>query len=61
MTRKPGEWELYQLDSDPAESDDLAKDHPEVLAKLIAASENDRTPDPDFPLPLYDATGPKGE
>lgn len=61
MTRKPGAWELYQLDSDPAESDDLAKDHPEVLAKLIAASENDRTPDPDFPLPLYDATGPKGQ
>jgi hypothetical protein len=26
MSRKPGEWEFHQLDSDPAESDDLATD-----------------------------------
>jgi len=55
MTKQPGEWELYRLDKDPSESEDLAKHHPEVLAKLIAASENDRSAEPDFPFPMYDA------
>jgi arylsulfatase len=55
MTKQPGEWELYRLDKDPSESEDLAKHHPEVLAKLIAASENDRSAEPDFPFHMYDA------
>ncbi|WP_435198694.1 arylsulfatase [Janibacter sp. GS2] len=29
-------WELYHLDSDPAENHDLAAEHPEILERLVA-------------------------
>ena len=34
--RRTGEWELYDLETDPAESHDLAAQHPEKVAALAA-------------------------
>lgn len=53
-TDQPGDWELYHLERDPAEGEDLAQAHPEVLARLVHAFESDRSPSEVFPLPLYD-------
>ncbi|MGH8016718.1 MAG: arylsulfatase, partial [Opitutaceae bacterium] len=42
--------ELYDLDSDPAETVNLAGRHPAVLAELLALMERARVADPHFPL-----------
>lgn len=52
--KKPGAWELYDLEADRAESRDLAGDHPEVVKRLEEAFRADRTPNPRARLPLYD-------
>ena len=53
-TKKPGPWELYNLDDDPNEKTNLAKKHPEILERLKEASKTDRTPSPRAPLKIYD-------
>lgn len=52
-----GEWELYDIQKDPAESNNLAEDQPEVVAELIAAYQqyeknNDVVPVPEGYDPL---------
>ncbi len=42
--------ELYDLQTDAAESNDLAKDKPDLVAKAEALMQSSRTPDPDWPL-----------
>ena len=39
-----GPWELYDLSRDLAEQDDVAADHPDVLAKMTAFAEQAHTP-----------------
>jgi arylsulfatase A-like enzyme len=46
-----GAVELYDLSNDLAESNDLAKEHPELVAKAIEMMNAARTPDPDWPDP----------
>lgn len=53
-TRKPGEWELYKLTTDPAEANNLSKQHPEILERLESTFQNDRTPSPLSKLRLYE-------
>jgi arylsulfatase len=53
-TRQPGPWELYDLQADRAEANDLAAKHPEVVKRLEGAYREDRTPNPRHKLPLYD-------
>jgi arylsulfatase A-like enzyme len=53
-TRQPGPWELYDLQADRAEANDLAAKHPEVVKRLEGAYREDRTPNPRNKLPLYD-------
>ena len=36
-TPRPGHWALYDTHKDPAQETDLAKDHPEIVAKLARA------------------------
>jgi arylsulfatase A len=49
---KPGsKIELYDLDSDIAESKDLADEHPEVVAKMAEIFRTGRTESEVFPLP----------
>lgn len=53
-SKKPGAWELYNLDDDRAEAKDLAAKHPETVKRLEEAYKKDRTPNPRAKLPLYD-------
>ena len=52
--KKPGPWELYDLAKDPQEKNDVASQHDDTLKKIVAAYLENRTPEPDFPQPLFD-------
>ena len=53
-TKKPGTWQLYNLKKDPAEANDLAAKHPEIVSRLEAAFLKDRQPNDRNKLPIYD-------
>ncbi len=42
--KQNGEWELYDLESDVSETKDLAKEKPDVLAKLVAFAKDAHEP-----------------
>jgi len=42
--------ELYNLEIDPSEQNDISKDHPEVVAELSAILVSEHTDDPNFPI-----------
>lgn len=44
------EVELYDLDKDPGENNNLAAAHPEIMAKAKAYLKSERTDHPDWPL-----------
>ena len=46
--------ELYNLKTDPAESTDVATDHPDEVARLEAIMKTEHVPNPDFPLQAID-------
>ena len=50
----PGDWELYDLEADRNETNDVASENPEVVQRLEATFLKTRTAEPDFPSPLYD-------
>ena len=43
--RKAAEWELYDLGTDPGETEDLAATRPDVRAELLAIYERERARD----------------
>ncbi len=52
LRRKPGrKIQLYDLDSDIAESKDLADEHPEIIAEMTEIFKTGRTESEVFPLP----------
>jgi arylsulfatase A-like enzyme len=51
-TKKPGEWELYDLVNDPSESRDLAAEKPEIIKKAEAILSWETDPNPVFPIRL---------
>ena len=53
-TKKPGEWQLYNLQDDPSESNDLAAKHPDIVAKMDKTFRNDRQSNARNKLPLFD-------
>lgn len=53
-SKKPGKWQLYNIQKDPAEGNDLAKQHPEIVNRLEGAFKKDRSPNARAKLPLYD-------
>ena len=53
--KKPGKWELYDLETDRNEKTDLAEKHPEIVENLEQAFIKTRTVEPDFPSPIYDS------
>ena len=53
-SKKPGKWQLYNIRKDPAEGNDLAQQHPEIVNRLEGAFKNDRTPNARTKLPLFD-------
>lgn len=55
--QKPGDLELYDLATDPAETTNVAAKHPEVAAKLQAILTREHVPSPQFPMPALDRWG----
>jgi arylsulfatase A-like enzyme len=49
-TKKPGDWEVYNLASDRNETTDIAKDHPEVVKQAIGILKKQMSPNKIFPL-----------
>jgi arylsulfatase A len=49
-TRKPGEWEVYDISADPSETENVAKAHPEVIARAQAVLRDQMDENPVFPL-----------
>jgi arylsulfatase A-like enzyme len=50
--------ELYNLATDPAEKDDVAASHPDIVAKLEKIMAEQHSPSKEFPLPLLDKATP---
>lgn len=50
LNQEPGPWELYNLVADPAESRDLAAEHPEILARIQDIVLEQVAPNEEFPL-----------
>lgn len=46
--------ELYNLKTDPAESKDVAAEHPEIVARIERLMRDQHVISPDFPLPALD-------
>jgi arylsulfatase A len=46
--------ELHDLQADPAESRDVAAEHPEIVAEIERIMRQERTPSPEFPMPGLD-------
>ena len=54
-SKSPKPWELYDIEADASESNNVASEHPEILKKLTDHYLATRIPEPDFPLPIYDS------
>ena len=52
--KNPGDWQLYDLESDRNETNNVAGNNPEIVERLEKAFLKTRTAEPDFPSPLYD-------
>ena len=53
-SKKPGSWQLYNLEKDPAEATDLASEKPKTVTRLENIFKNDRAPNPRNRLSPYD-------
>ena len=53
-SREPDPWELYDLSTDPGETDDLSATHPDVLERLVTFWKAHRTAGINDPLTAYD-------
>ena len=42
--------ELYDIENDPGEAENLANQHPDKVSELQLVLESSRTPHPEFPL-----------
>jgi hypothetical protein len=51
---KPGTLELYDLENDIGESNNVAKMHPDIVAQVKALMKSERTPSTDFPFKALD-------
>ena len=53
--KSPAPWELYNIDADRSESNNLAKKLPKIIEKLESAWLATRVTEPDFPIPFIDS------
>ena len=61
MSRGNLDIELYNLAADIGEADNVAAQHPEVVAKLARLMKQEHTPSELFPLRPLDAPAPKAK
>lgn len=54
LTKKMTPWELYNIEADRSESNDLAAQHPETVKRLEQTWLETRTVEPDFAVPRVD-------
>jgi arylsulfatase len=52
--------ELYDLEASERESDDVAKEHPEIVSRLLGILAAEHQPSKAFPFPLLDRARPRG-
>ncbi len=57
--KAPSEWELYDLKNDPAETKNIAAQHPEIVAKLKAIAKEQHVPTMLWPISALDGTPPE--
>ena len=57
LNKGPSPLQLFNLKDDPSEKHDVAKEHPEIVAKLESISKNARIPSETFPLKGLDVPG----
>lgn len=50
LTKQPGDWEIYNVGKDPAETDDVSKQHPEVIKQVKQLLREQMSDNPVFPL-----------
>ena len=58
-TKTPGPWEVYNLADDRAEANDLAAQHPEIIAKAKELLRREVADNPVFPLPIPGVNAPE--
>ncbi len=59
-TKKPGDWEVYNLADDIAETNDLAARHPEVIREAKEVLRREVPDNPVFPLAIPGVNAPEG-
>ena len=59
MSKGLSDFELYDLEADPAESKNLAAEHPEVVKRLQLLAQQQHSPSQQFPLPSVDPRAKK--
>jgi arylsulfatase A len=57
--KEPGDIELYDLAKDPAESNNVAKQHPDIVAKLAAIMKEQHVPTTLWPIRALDGDAPE--
>lgn len=48
--KSPGPWEVYNLDKDRGETNDLASEHPELIDRAVAVLREQMSDNPTFPV-----------
>ena len=51
-TKTPGPWEVYDLEKDQGEANDLAKDHADLIRQTEELLRREVTPNPVFPVEI---------
>jgi arylsulfatase A-like enzyme len=54
LQKRVTDWQLYDLATDPDESEDVAAKHPEIVERIDAIMRGERVPNAEFPLRALD-------
>ncbi|MDZ7616159.1 MAG: hypothetical protein U1E05_04095, partial [Patescibacteria group bacterium] len=57
-TKSPGNWEVYHLANDPAEANDIAAEHPEIVRQAVEVLRRAVADNPTFPLSIPGVNAP---